>query len=233
MACEIWQGDSRELIPKLPEPINLLVMDPPYGMDFRSRTPVTPQGKKWARDLQGDKDLVGALELFAEVFIPLAAKTSDQAQAFVFTGWSVVDAWIQHVRYLEKETQFVFSAMQVWDRGYPGKGSIDDTPGMGFELILFLRKGRQDINFRRSGVLAFDKPHPGQHIHPTEKPVSLMECLISMFGKEGDLVVDPFTGSGSSIVAAQRQGRRGIGIELDEEHAANAQGRLQQGTMTF
>lgn len=229
MTCEIWNGDSRELVTKLPDNINLVVTDPPFGVEFRSRTPVTPQGKKWARDIQGDADLPAALELFWQVFVPLSEKCAEESQAFVFTRWDVVDAWITLARELEEPTGFVYSAMQVWDRGYPGKGSIDDTPGMGFELLLFLRRGRRDINFRRSGVFAIDKPHPGKHSHPTEKPVGLAEQFITMFTDPGDLVVDPFAGTGSTILAAQRTNRRGIGIEMDAQHAQMARERLAQG----
>jgi hypothetical protein len=63
-------------------------------------------------------------------------------------------------------------------------------------------------------------------LHPTQKPVSGLAPLIRAFSCEGDVVLDPFCGSGSTLVAAHELGRRYIGIELDADHCATAQQRL-------
>ena len=63
-------------------------------------------------------------------------------------------------------------------------------------------------------------------LHPTQKPVSGLAPLIRAFSREGDLVLDPFCGSGSTLVAAHHLGRRYIGIELDPAHSATARERL-------
>jgi len=64
--------------------------------------------------------------------------------------------------------------------------------------------------------------------HPTEKPVRLMERLIALVTNEGDLVLDSFMGSGSTGVACLNQGRRFIGMELDDLYFATAQRRLKE-----
>ena len=63
-------------------------------------------------------------------------------------------------------------------------------------------------------------------VHPTEKPVGLLASLITSVTKPGDLILDPFAGSGSTLVAAKKTGRRFIGIELDDEHFEKAQRRI-------
>ena len=62
--------------------------------------------------------------------------------------------------------------------------------------------------------------------HPAPFPVELPRRLIDLYTYEGDVVVDPFLGSGSTLVAAERTGRRGIGFDLDEQYCAIAQDRL-------
>jgi len=69
--------------------------------------------------------------------------------------------------------------------------------------------------------------YTGNAMHPTQKPVSALLPLIESFSAEGDLVLDPFCGSGSTLVAAHRLGRRFIGIELDPTYHELATRRIQ------
>lgn len=70
-----------------------------------------------------------------------------------------------------------------------------------------------------------DKP-----IHPWEKPISLIEKLISIYSNPGDLVLDPFSGSGTTAMACRRQGRKFEGYELNPEYVKIANDRLQLRT---
>jgi DNA modification methylase len=69
-------------------------------------------------------------------------------------------------------------------------------------------------------------------LHPTEKPVPVMQWLIEALCPAGGLVLDPFMGSGTTLVAAKLLGRRAIGIELDATHCQTAVDRLT-GTLSF
>ncbi|MGP2492640.1 DNA methyltransferase [Mesorhizobium sp. PUT5] len=71
-----------------------------------------------------------------------------------------------------------------------------------------------------------DFPYAGNKLHPTQKPVEALAPLIEAFTKPGDLVLDPFSGSGSTLAAAQQLGRDWIGIELDSRHHQTASKRL-------
>jgi adenine-specific DNA-methyltransferase len=66
-------------------------------------------------------------------------------------------------------------------------------------------------------------------LHPTQKPVGALMPLVMTFSQVGDVVLDPFAGSGSSAVAAEMLGRHSIAIELSEEYARLARERLQTG----
>ena len=63
--------------------------------------------------------------------------------------------------------------------------------------------------------------------HPTVKPIALMEYLINMVTREGQIVLDPFAGSGSTLIAAKKLGRKYIGIELEPEYVKIAEARLK------
>ena len=65
-------------------------------------------------------------------------------------------------------------------------------------------------------------------VHPTEKPVGLLANLITSVTKPGDLILDPFAGSGSTLVAAKKTGRRFIGVELDDDYYQIAQRRVEE-----
>jgi site-specific DNA-methyltransferase (adenine-specific) len=70
--------------------------------------------------------------------------------------------------------------------------------------------------------------YTGNNLHPTQKPVCILTPLIESFSNPGDVVLDPFCGSGSTLVAAQQQQRRFVGIELSKRYFDLAEQRLRQ-----
>ena len=74
---------------------------------------------------------------------------------------------------------------------------------------------------------AAEKLDSARRVHPTEKPVGLLEDIITSVTRPGDLVLDPFAGSGSTLAAAKQTGRRYIGVELDAGCFETARQRLE------
>jgi len=70
----------------------------------------------------------------------------------------------------------------------------------------------------------------GERSHPTQKPVSVLKVWISYLSKPGDTILDPFCGSGSTLIAALELGRKAIGIEIDEDYCRSAVARLKRAT---
>jgi site-specific DNA-methyltransferase (adenine-specific) len=68
--------------------------------------------------------------------------------------------------------------------------------------------------------------------HPCQLPVHLLERIILMASDEGDIVLDPFSGTGTTALAAKRLGRRFIGLELDADYARISESKLQRETAT-
>lgn len=121
---------------------------------------------------------------------------------------------------------FKFQNLLVWvkNNATPNKWYMQQA-----EFILMLRKGREKyINFMGTSNI-FSYPNIiGNKYHPTEKPVELMEDLIVNSTNEGDIVLDPFMGSGTTCVAAKRINRKYVGIEIEQKYFDIAEQRLNQ-----
>lgn len=136
---------------------------------------------------------------------------------------------LPHFFHVIGESKFHFVKLLVWDK----QNKICGTYFMGqVEFIFFLRKGKnKPINdCGTSDLLSFsskkDKDRKGENIHDSQKPVPLMQVLINASTKEGDLVLDPFMGSGTTAIACLKEKRNYIGYELDENFYKRAIDRI-------
>ena len=87
--------------------------------------------------------------------------------------------------------------------------------------------------FRNNGKMIFNcidwpRDNESEKIHPTQKPVELLKTLISIFTDEGDVVIDPCAGSGSTLIAAERLNRKGYGFEIKKEFWIKANKWLEE-----
>jgi site-specific DNA-methyltransferase (adenine-specific) len=237
----IVHGRSRDSIPKIRTPINCVITDPPFGIDVQMNSAVMPTSRAVNKKIANDNNPKTAIEIFYQEMGPILAKLDQQADIYVFTAWNVLDWWMPAVKKLsylredgtldtlsEPRWDISLKMMLIWDKGYPGKGDLEANWGCGYEPILYLKKGRRPNPYRRSGIIHVDKVPAGQNIHPTEKPVQLLEILMEMSTIEGEFVVDPFSGSGSTSVAAKRLGRNSLAFDVDEQWIAPSRARLEQ-----
>lgn len=225
---DIWHGDASMLAENLPSPIHCLITDPPYGVNYVSRKAATHRGKKYVNEIASDGNLESALDLFVDVATPIVDRMADDSDLYVFTRWDILAPWVTAV---ESLPGVKYKMLLVWDKGDLGMGDIDANWGCSHELVIYAKKGRRDVSWRRSSIIAVDRVHSSQHVHPTEKPVTLLEYFVRMSTNEGDLVVDPFSGSGSTSVAAKNLGRSSIGIEKDDRYIDVSRRRLDVGNL--
>lgn len=184
-----------------------LVTDPPYGMAYKSGYATdTLWGSR--RDIAGDETTFARDAVVA---------WSGCRPALVFGTWKVPRP---------------ASARQVliWDKGGAlGMGALDIPWKPDHEEIYVI--GRGFIGTRDCGSVIRCPPVQSMakngRVHPTEKPVRLMQELVR---KVPGIVLDPFMGSGTTLVACQRMGRNGIGIECDPGHFETACRRVEDAT---
>lgn len=231
MSNQVWNGTAEDLVGDLPDGINCVLTDPPYGVDFESNFATNATAvKKYNQKIANDADPEEALASFMHTMHLLIPKLADEAEVYIFTAWQVFSEWEAALRTLP---DLELKNVLIWEKGWPGMGDLETNWGCGYEMIFYMKKGRRPVPERRRGVITINRLANGKNIHPTEKPVQLLEILLKMSTDEGDLVVDPYAGSGSAIWAAQRLGRLGIGIEKDEDYASDANERLEQSGFSF
>jgi DNA modification methylase len=212
-------GDALEEVPKLPdESIDLLLTDPPYGeIVARSgcrRRLIKARG--WEQDLQPD-----AFELIDKVLARAEPKLKPGAHVYIFTNWR---SWGRLQEIAEK--YFVVRNCLIAPHPVSFGGIGDSAYRKSYTMILFATKGegRKLLRPSQPDILPFVRPKIKHH--PAEKSVELLKYLIENSTVEGEVVLDPFCGSGSTLVAAKETGRRYIGIEKDPRWYEVARGRL-------
>lgn len=95
------------------------------------------------------------------------------------------------------------------------------------EQAFLLAKGRPPLPKQPLGDV-MEMPYSGNKLHPTQKPIEALAPLVRSFTLQGELVLDPFAGSGSSCAAALLTGRWYMGVELDTEYFDQASARLER-----
>jgi site-specific DNA-methyltransferase (adenine-specific) len=211
--CTIYHGDAREFLPGLErDSVDLLCTDPPYGVAFNSGSRTEEFGVMLGDD--GSLDVLETLKSGIH-----ALRKSRHVYVFGYTA-----------EQLAAPLCLGATAEIVWDKGEFGMGNLSIPWGSQHESILFgsyipsqaeREKGRGQLTarLRRGSVLSVNRKC-GNAVtrHPTEKPVALMRQLIESSTVMGDTVLDPFAGSGSTLVAAIVSGRKAVGIELDGKY---------------
>ncbi|ADD80822.1 DNA methylase [Rhodococcus phage ReqiDocB7] len=230
---DIWLGDAVDLCAILPSgSVNCVITDPPFGIDAISNQSVTEKGKEYARKIANDSDPQVAIEVFNKVMDSLLPKTSDDCDLYIFTSWHVLDHWIGVAHDLSRHG-FTYKNMLIWEKNGASMGDTNSW-GTSYEVILFLKKGKRiRTDKRRPGVIRVGQLPANTLIHPHEKPVELLQILLRHSSSEGDLVVDPFGGSGSLVRAAKEIGRNAIAMELDENNWKKAVRKLQDDVGLF
>jgi DNA modification methylase len=228
---QIWHGDSAEKCEIFQRKKNVacIITDPPFGVDNQSNMAVTEEGKKYARKIANDESPEVAIKTFKDVMRSLLPGTRDDCDMYVFTSYQVLSDWLVMTDEFLPEFGFKRKAVLVWEKDGPGMGDTNCPWGMGCEFILFFQKGRREKSAtRRNNVLRTPQVRPNKLIHPHEKPLPLLESLIKTSTDEGDLLVDPFGGSGSLVRAARNVNRSAVAIEYDEFNYTEAKKALEE-----
>lgn len=184
------------------EKAQLVLTDPPYGMSYKSN--MRTASEKFEQLENDDKILTDWISL---------AKTSSKGWVFCFTTWKVLDQWMKPFKEFGDITNMV-----VWFKGGGGIGDLKKTFSTDHEIALVANRGAELKGKRIGSVWTFGKDAANDYKHPTQKPVALLAEAIDKTTEKGNSVLDPFLGSGSTLIAAEQLGRTCYGMELSPQY---------------
>lgn len=210
----LYLGDCLEVLPTLGA-VDHIISDPPYE--------AVMQNKWGALSKQAPSSHV---RFEAIGFDAIDDVREDVAKAIQVAcqGWSVLFCMAEGVRAWRDALEAAgarYKRAMVWIKPDAMPQFNGQGPSVGHEMLVSAWHGKGHSRWNgggRPGTFTFNKNTPGGAEHPTQKPLPLLQELVSLFSFPGDLVCDPFLGSGTTGVAAVKAGRRFVGVEVNEQH---------------
>ena len=200
--CTIFNADCRKVLPFL-DRFDLLLTDPPYGISWG--TPEGPTRKP-------SKQVIGDDRPFEPAFVMESADRRILWGGNYYTSkLPVTNAWLVWDKRVTDWTNDQSDCEFAW--------TDLDTPARVF------RK-----NWGGGGCAQKENGAGAGYLHATQKPVALMSWCLGLV-PDARTIIDPFMGSGTTLVAAKREGRQAVGIEISEEYCEIAAERLRQGVL--
>lgn len=219
----IYHGDCSELLPKLRRSVRLVLTDPPYnvGMSYGLH-----------RDRMGEADYLNWLGSIFSMSVGLGADSliwfwqgirlaGGEALACLPPGMHLhhIGAWFKR--------EF---AGDLWKGGYP---AYSWEPIIWAAVAVVSYYGPVGGHDGRDGIVSPMGARLEVSGHPCPKPLQVTRAVLAWASAIGDVVLDPFMGSGTTLVAAKQLGRRAIGIEIEERYCEIAAKRLSQEVFDF
>lgn len=233
----IYHGDCLEVMASMPnQSIDMIWTDPPYGHSNNDGDLNAMLAKVEEREaIAIANDTPETFRIVFDGMLKQAARILKRECSVCCCccgggGPSPTFAWVAN-RMDQDGFQFFHSV--IWDKIMPGLGWRYRRQ---HEMVMVAhRKGGKlawaNPDRSTSNIVRMHKPREG--LHPNEKPVGLPQHFIGLHTKDGDVVLDPFMGSGTTLVAAKLEGRRAIGIEMEERYCEMAVKRLGQEVLPF
>ena len=222
---KLLNGDCMNLMKTITDnSIDLIVIDPPYKLTAGGCKDTVLGGICSGKD----NELISTGEVFKhnkiksdEWFKELYRVLKNQTHCYVMCNDKYVKEYLTNA----EKVGFQEVNILIWDKGM-------HTPTQYYmknaEFILMFRKGSAKyINNMGSKTIISIKGLRGNRVHPSEKPVELMEHLILNSSNEEDIVMDCFMGAGSTGIASIKNNRKFIGIEQDENYFEIAKSRIE------
>ena len=245
---QLLNGDCREVLPRL-ERVDVVITDPPYSDYVHSKSrrggasapKLDGSGRNVACSFAREKEF-GFESLDAELRALCAREFARLAKRWVLAFSDVESCHLWRDDFVVSGLEYVRTG--AWVKLGATPQFTGDRPAAGFETITIAHpKGRKHWNGggrhaiwrdaeERDLVyevpIVLNRSHNQPRLHTTQKPLTLMMNLVGDFSDEGEIILDAFAGSGSTLVAAKRLGRRAIGVESDEANCETAAKRLER-----
>lgn len=197
-----WQG------------VSLILSDPPYGCAVvESKASFT--GKEQAhKPIKNDQiQTENEYQVFTDSWLKLVSPHMKDYNTFYVFG---IDKMVFPIRFAMEQNGFRFGQLLTWAKTHAVVGRLDYLPQT--EMIVYGWKGRHKfLKSKDKNVIVYPKPNKSKY-HSTMKPIGLLRRLILNSTEIGDVVYDPFLGSGSTLIACEQTQRKCLGIEIEPEY---------------
>lgn len=227
----LYHGDCREVLASMADrSVAAVITDPPYSDRTHEMTRSNSNGAK----RHGNRVLSGSFGFDSITLDDLNAVMGEAGR--VSSGWVVANLDYRHAFQMHDNPPPGLRLLRigVWIKTNPNPQISGDRPAQGWEAIAYLHRDDLRPSWSGGGKAAnFVMPNAQNHGHPTTKPLDMVRQFVQWFTEPGDLILDPFAGSGTTLRAAIDEGRRAIGVEIDAAHCATATRRLAQGAFDF
>lgn len=230
---KLFKGNALEILKQLePKSVDLIFADPPYNLSGENY--LTCRSGRIAKCNKGSWDQIENIHEFNKKWIKECVRVLKDEGTIWISGtlhnhpsigvalkelnlWIINDIiWFKpNAPPLIQKNRFVPSTELIW------VASKSKRYYFNYEMSVKLSNGKQ---MRNLWVIPAERHKTS---HPTEKPEKLLERIILIGSKEGDIILDPFMGSGTTGVVAKRLNRNFIGIEIDENYFEIAQKRIE------
>lgn len=224
------QGNCLDYLNKIPDnSIDLILTDPPYNIAQYSTGNINLPGRSALNNDLGEWDLtpiepVNFIDNFKRILKP-------DGNIFVFTSYNLIGKW--HEAFDKEFDTFQFF---VWHKTNPAPKIFKNGFLNSCEMIACMWNKGHKWNFSKQNEMHnfFESPicmrpeRLSNPKHPAQKPIKLLEHILKIASNEGDVVLDPFMGVGSTGVAALRNNRKFIGCEIENEYFEAARKRIDE-----
>ena len=219
----IYHGDCLELLPTL-DPVGLVLTDPPFSSTTHANAKTNRGGGRGTKAIRFDE------------------MTTDDVRSVLSALGSLSQRWVvasldwRHIAAIEAEPPMGlrFLRFGVWVKPNPMPQISGDRPAQGWEGIAYMHRSDVKPTWNGGGSHGnFTFPVAQETEHPTEKPLEMLRTLVGKFSDKGDVVLDPFMGSGTTLRAAKDLNRRAIGIEIEERYCEIAAQRCAQEVLAL
>ena len=221
MKRKLMYGDCLERMKEIPDnSIDCIITDPPYPVISGGKTATANtfyKNGEWSNNGKIFKE--NDFDFTIEFLNILFSKMTEQSHIYWFTNFLNLNKFLT----LFDNSKFYTHNLLVWEKGKV----VNRWYLKNCEYVIFAKKGKAKSINEKGSTTVHKFSLPENKIHPTEKPIKLLEFYIKNSTKEGQIILDPFMGSGSTGVACKNLKRNFIGIEKDEEYFRIAKQRIE------
>lgn len=216
----MYRGDAEFVLRNMDAAIiDCVVTDPPYALGMFGSEDQPTSGRRLAEHQGGmyDDDPHKVIDKLDKVLEQCSRVLKPNGHAYVFFHHNLYQE-IFNILIHHFGEEHVEATPLIWVKNTSGIGNPNERWAYGYEPFFFINRGRSLVKPQGHNYIMANTVPPGQKTHPTEKPTALLRQIIHASCVKGEIVLDPYAGSGSTIIAALEADCKFYGIELSDNY---------------